>query len=197
MTDEELKAELHHWDGEIANATAWGASVAAADEFRRNVHFEMELRASDRYHQNELESVTLAVPLELGEHTTVPAGTRGTVYKKWDLGRRYMVQFPDTPDPVPVWEDELESSSLTKERTAMEDDLGIKMPYWTTLISEPRLEWLKAPSLHQKDGGNWMDAEPDIELASESLRQLTALKESFVVLNEKVLALITLIMTRF
>ena len=71
------------------------------------------------------------------------------------------------------------------------------MPYWTTLISEPRLEWLKAPSLHQKDGGNWMDAEPDIELASESLRQLTALKESFVVLNEKVLALITLIMTRF
>jgi len=143
MTDEELKNELHYWDGEVANATAWGASIAAADEFRRNIKSEIWLRADARHHRK------------------------------------------------------LESSSLTKERTAMEDDLGIKMPYWTTLISEPRLSWLKAPSLHQKDGGNWMDAEPDIELASESLRQLTALKESFVVLNEKVLALITLIMTRF
>lgn len=35
MTLAELEAERAHWEAEIANATGWGAGVAAADGFRQ------------------------------------------------------------------------------------------------------------------------------------------------------------------
>ncbi len=48
MTDAELYAEWRRWDDKISNATGWGAALAAADEFRRAVSREIQLRFAKR-----------------------------------------------------------------------------------------------------------------------------------------------------
>lgn len=44
LTDEELVAEWKYWDEKIRSATGWGASLAAADEFRRQCESQIRLR---------------------------------------------------------------------------------------------------------------------------------------------------------
>lgn len=45
MTDTELSHELDAWESRIQNADSWGASLAAADEFRKAVKREIARRA--------------------------------------------------------------------------------------------------------------------------------------------------------
>ena len=44
MTEDELQIEWRHWNSIIAAATGWGASLAAANEFRRDCERELRRR---------------------------------------------------------------------------------------------------------------------------------------------------------
>lgn len=43
-TDTGLLAEWQHWEDKINSAKGWGASITAADEFRRDCRREIERR---------------------------------------------------------------------------------------------------------------------------------------------------------
>lgn len=44
MTLEELRGERQYWDDAITKATGWGAAIKAADEFRRQCDWWIEVR---------------------------------------------------------------------------------------------------------------------------------------------------------
>lgn len=55
MTLGELWAEYDLWNGKIANAPAWGASVAAAAEFRDGCAAWIKRRESEAEHTDDPE----------------------------------------------------------------------------------------------------------------------------------------------
>jgi len=44
LSDEQIIKEYYHWDDKVRNATAWGAALAAANEFRRDCLMQIQLR---------------------------------------------------------------------------------------------------------------------------------------------------------
>jgi hypothetical protein len=44
LSDGELISEYNLWNNKVKNATAWGAALAAADEFRKECWHEMQRR---------------------------------------------------------------------------------------------------------------------------------------------------------
>lgn len=56
LTDEKLLAEWHHWNNKIINAPSWGASLAAANEFRIECEREMRRREIPIPHTNPSET---------------------------------------------------------------------------------------------------------------------------------------------
>jgi hypothetical protein len=48
LSDTQLLEEWDYWDNKIRDATSWGASLAAADEFRRACEGEIRRRGIAR-----------------------------------------------------------------------------------------------------------------------------------------------------
>ena len=47
MTLDELREEHRRWNDQINNATAWGAALAAADEYRRACAYWIKIREAE------------------------------------------------------------------------------------------------------------------------------------------------------
>lgn len=44
LSDNELLEEYKYWDNKIISATSWGASIAAANRFRKDCETQIKLR---------------------------------------------------------------------------------------------------------------------------------------------------------